>query len=265
MKLRFRFNHGLLSSVTPPRKTPLPKADEYLDSLPAIALKMSARRDQRYVIDTAVDGLVNDFGAALARLWVAGPPGRSRYRSLLLSPTECLRLKAQSVRKVNLDDEQGREVMVAPWIVRIGQNRTSKSTSRLFHGTDTPDAGWMRSNRFRAFAGHALTDRGRLLGVLALFTRYELSPRMESQLTIFAGQLSAAIRDAGLGRAGAKPTGAGLRIPAGNTLDDAMRLYIQHVLSLCAGRIEGKGGAAELLHIHPNTLRSRMSRLDVER
>lgn len=241
------------------------RADEYLDSLPTIALRLSARRDQRYVIDTAVDGLVNQFGAALARIWIAGPVGRSRYRSLQLSPAECLRLKAQGVRKVNLDDEQGREVMAAPWIVRIGQNRESLSTSRLYHGTDTPDAGWMRSNRFRAFSGHALMDRGRLLGVLAVFTRYELIPRMESQLTVFAGLLSAAVRDAEQRGSVKKVASGGLRIPTGSTLDEGMRLYIEHVLSECSGRIEGKGGAAELLAIHPNTLRSRMSRLGVER
>jgi signal transduction protein with GAF and PtsI domain len=243
----------------------LTRADEYLDSLPTIALKLSARRDQRYAIDTAVHGLVNDFGAALARLWIAGSPGRSRYRSLQLSPTECLRLKGQGIRKVNLEAEQGREVMAAPWIVRIGQNGESLTTSRLYHGTDTPDAAWMRSNRFRAFSGHPLLDKGRVLGVLALFTRYELTPRMEAQLTVFAGQLSAAVRDAEHRSTGVKPTGAGPRIPAGSSLDDAMRLYIEHVLSECAGRIEGKGGAAELLDIHPNTLRSRMSRLGVER
>jgi len=44
-------------------------------------------------------------------------------------------------------------------------------------------------------------------------------------------------------------------------LVDVERAHIQRVLELCGGRIGGPGGAAELLGLHPNTLRSRMLKL----
>ena len=45
------------------------------------------------------------------------------------------------------------------------------------------------------------------------------------------------------------------------TLDDAMRAHIELALERCHGRIDGPKGAAKLLAVHPNTLRSRMEKL----
>ena len=45
------------------------------------------------------------------------------------------------------------------------------------------------------------------------------------------------------------------------TLDDAMRAHIERALERCQGRIDGPRGAAKLLAVHPNTLRSRMEKL----
>ncbi|HVZ33746.1 MAG TPA: sigma-54 dependent transcriptional regulator, partial [Polyangiaceae bacterium] len=47
------------------------------------------------------------------------------------------------------------------------------------------------------------------------------------------------------------------------TLDQAMARHIEQALESTHGRIEGKGGAAELLDINPHTLRSRMKKLGV--
>ncbi len=47
------------------------------------------------------------------------------------------------------------------------------------------------------------------------------------------------------------------------TMDQAMAKHIERALELTFGRVEGKGGAAELLNINPHTLRSRMKKLGV--
>lgn len=49
-----------------------------------------------------------------------------------------------------------------------------------------------------------------------------------------------------------------------HTLDQAMAKHIERALEATQGRIEGKGGAADLLDINPHTLRSRMKKLGVE-
>ena len=46
-------------------------------------------------------------------------------------------------------------------------------------------------------------------------------------------------------------------------LDEAMRRHIVKVLKKTGGRINGPGGAAEVLQINPNTLRSRMEKLGI--
>ena len=49
-----------------------------------------------------------------------------------------------------------------------------------------------------------------------------------------------------------------------DTLDNAARQHIESALTRCSGRVEGLFGAARLLGINPNTLRSRMRRLGIE-
>ena len=48
------------------------------------------------------------------------------------------------------------------------------------------------------------------------------------------------------------------------TLDQVTAEHIRHVLSLTQGKVHGTGGAAELLAVHPSTLRHRMDRLGIE-
>jgi len=48
------------------------------------------------------------------------------------------------------------------------------------------------------------------------------------------------------------------------TLDDIIRAHIEHALRSTGGRIEGPGGAAELLAVNPHTLRSRMRKLRLD-
>jgi transcriptional regulator with GAF, ATPase, and Fis domain len=53
--------------------------------------------------------------------------------------------------------------------------------------------------------------------------------------------------------------------PDSLTLDGVERRHIQQILKRTNGQIAGPGGAAEILGLHPNTLRGRMSKLGVQR
>ena len=87
-----------------------------------------------------------------------------------------------------------------------------------------------------------------------------------------AGQGAAAGRPAaragprGRPRGGATGRGLPARGRASDHSFDAMaREHVRAVLERCAWRINGPGGAAEVLAVHPNTLRSRMKRLGLAR
>jgi transcriptional regulator with GAF, ATPase, and Fis domain len=51
--------------------------------------------------------------------------------------------------------------------------------------------------------------------------------------------------------------------PDSTKLDDVVRSHVQSMLALSDGKIHGAGGAAELLGMNPNTLRSRMRKLGI--
>src|SRR5262249_23484758 len=53
--------------------------------------------------------------------------------------------------------------------------------------------------------------------------------------------------------------------PGESTLEDVERAHILHVLGQTDWVIDGPGGAAKILDLHPNTLRSRMKRLGISR
>ncbi|MBW1769282.1 MAG: sigma-54-dependent Fis family transcriptional regulator, partial [Deltaproteobacteria bacterium] len=46
-------------------------------------------------------------------------------------------------------------------------------------------------------------------------------------------------------------------------LDEMTSTYIKKILESTNGKISGPGGAAELLGIHPNTLRNKMGKLGI--
>jgi transcriptional regulator with GAF, ATPase, and Fis domain len=50
-----------------------------------------------------------------------------------------------------------------------------------------------------------------------------------------------------------------------STLEDVERRHILEVLDQMKWVIEGRSGAAQVLNLHPNTLRSRMKKLGIQR
>ncbi|MCP5277904.1 MAG: sigma-54-dependent Fis family transcriptional regulator [Thiobacillus sp.] len=69
-----------------------------------------------------------------------------------------------------------------------------------------------------------------------------------------------------IARPAAPPSGLGPSWgqEGGSSLEEANRRYIEQALARCHGRVDGPFGAARLLGVNPNTLRSRMRKLGLE-
>jgi formate hydrogenlyase transcriptional activator len=78
------------------------------------------------------------------------------------------------------------------------------------------------------------------------------------------GNHPAALGAPGAGADSAAPVRA-LTPPRLSTLQDAERDHILAALRESRGVVEGPNGAAQILDLHPNTLRSRMKRLGIKR
>ena len=58
---------------------------------------------------------------------------------------------------------------------------------------------------------------------------------------------------------------SGFEVVEDKTLEELERDYILHILRKTAWKIGGQGGAAQILHMNPGTLRSRMKKLGIKR
>ncbi|MBX3189518.1 MAG: sigma-54-dependent Fis family transcriptional regulator [Labilithrix sp.] len=79
-------------------------------------------------------------------------------------------------------------------------------------------------------------------------------------------EVAAALGDIGDLRAGPNAAIAARGDPtrAFAPLEEAVRAHIERALALSAGRIEGQGGAADLLGVNPHTLRGKMRKLRID-
>ncbi len=91
----------------------------------------------------------------------------------------------------------------------------------------------------------------------------ELAAVIERAAILGEGRRLDIARALGVRRDDPADAGAGFAGSGFPSLDDAIRNHIERALRQCHGRIEGAQGAARLLQIHPNTLRSRMHKLGV--
>ncbi|HVJ89115.1 MAG TPA: GAF domain-containing protein, partial [Labilithrix sp.] len=156
-------------------------------TLAKVSLRMTGSLELDAVLGEISRGLVDDLGAAMARIWLvrAAEPGT-------------LNLVASAGLSERVDGSHARVAIGALKIGQIAEARTPVCTTELASDPRFVDKAWLKDNRLVSFAGYPLEVDGELVGVLALFSRRKLTEPELEWLAIFAAQASVAIKNARL-------------------------------------------------------------------
>jgi signal transduction histidine kinase len=160
------------------------------------------------VLTRVVQGLVEEAGVALARIWLVAPGDvcvECTMRPACLNQTSCLHLAASAGRPLAAPPETWARIDGAFRRMPFGARKVGQIAARREaiwipdvrnDSTWIADPEWARAERIRSFAGHPLVFRGELLGVLAVFRREEIDAEACGWLRTFAAQASMAIANA---------------------------------------------------------------------
>jgi transcriptional regulator with GAF, ATPase, and Fis domain len=178
------------------------------DTLQQILMTASRERSERSVLRTIVDGLAGQPHVALARIWLTGPGdicATCRMRPECPDQARCLHLEAssgQSLAEPGADwtriDGDFRRFPVG--VRKVGQIAATgvplfvANTAEQSEWIARPE--WATRERIRSFAGQPLVFGSETLGVIAVFSRVELSEIDIRWLRLFADQAAITIVNA---------------------------------------------------------------------
>jgi transcriptional regulator with GAF, ATPase, and Fis domain len=178
------------------------------DRLLSLAVAVAAEQNLQGVLQTIVQGLASQPGVALVRIWLHQPGDicdSCSMRDKCRDRTQCFHLVASAGTPISSPGEdwsflQGHFRRIPMNNLKVGLVGAS-GTAMLVQDVQSeldriarPE--WIHREGIRSFAGHPFISRGKVLGVLATFTREPLDDRAFSWLGSFANQAAVAIANA---------------------------------------------------------------------
>jgi transcriptional regulator with GAF, ATPase, and Fis domain len=163
----------------------------HTDTLQALAVTVAQVHSVEEVLKLVADGLAAQPEIALARIWLAEPGDEFRLAASAGTPLD---KKADWSR---LDGEFGRFRAGEKKVGHIGATGESillRDVAKDQKWLPRPE--WAKKEKIVSFAGHPLTFRGEVLGVLAVFSRGQLGAQDFKWLRIFADSAAVAIANA---------------------------------------------------------------------
>jgi signal transduction histidine kinase len=173
----------------------------YLTALEHITLQMTAKLQLEDVLATITQGLVQEFHAAFARLWLLGPGDlcTACYQAAdCTNRARCLHLKASAGLYTNLNGTFRRVPLGVAKIGHIALGWGPTYTNDTLADDRLPDKTWLREHGLVSFTGYPLLFQEELLGVLAMFSQRVMHQDEFDRLAVFANQAAIAIKNAHL-------------------------------------------------------------------
>ena len=135
-----------------------------------ISEAFNRREDLDVVLQACTGALVKNLDAAFARIWVLDKTG------------QVLELRASSGLYTHLDGPHGRVKVGDFKIGRIAKNGAPHISNSVPTDPEVSNPEWARREGMIAFAGYPLTMEGRVLGVVAFFSKQKLSADVLNEL-----------------------------------------------------------------------------------
>ncbi len=164
-------------------------------------MEMTCSLDIKEVLRTITQGLVEEFDAAFARIWLLGPGdlcGECYKADSCANQEHCLHLRSSAGIYTRTNGEYRRVPIGAFKIGIIAQNRESMISNDVQADKRLPNKPWLRENELQSVAGYPLVFRDELLGVIAMFSRRVMTPEEFDRMAVFANQAAVAIKNAQL-------------------------------------------------------------------
>jgi formate hydrogenlyase transcriptional activator len=153
------------------------------------------------VLTVITQGLIDELGAAFARIWLTGPGDLCKdcfKADLCSNPSSCLHLSASSGLSTQLDGEHRRIPLGALKIGHIAASGRPVCTNDAPNDERISNKSWLRENGLCSFAGYPLIFKDERLGVLAMFSRRMIREDEFDRLGTFALQAAIAVKNAQL-------------------------------------------------------------------
>jgi PAS domain S-box-containing protein len=175
------------------------------EALLSLAVAVTSEQRVESVLQSIVQGLASQPGVALARIWLLPSAGLRGFGHALSDPTDSLFLVASAGTPINSPGEdwrflQGHFARMRCNVGKVGQVASSRRPILVKDVAVQNDwvvrPEWAKREEISSFAGHPLIFRGKLLGVIGVFSRQPLSQQEFIWLGLFANQAAVAIANA---------------------------------------------------------------------
>jgi len=146
-----------------------------------MGLVLNKQAELQKMLQQCTEVLVRHLDAALARIWTLEPE------------QDVLLLQASAGLYTHLDRPDGRIKVGDFRIGLIAREQRPHLTNQVLDDPGVADKDWAREHRMKAFAGYPLVLQGKLLGVVAIFSRRTLGGETLQALGMVANSIALGI------------------------------------------------------------------------
>jgi signal transduction histidine kinase len=159
---------------------------EHMRALSAAAAHLTSLLDVDKVVDVAVETLVSQFGAALARIWLREPR------------TETLRLRASAgiSRRIVGSPRESIDIRTHPFKLGVVARTRRPFAKNGLKDDPQFDQGWVTCERIESAIAFPLLVAGDLQGVLVAFFREKIEEEVLEAHAMLAAMVATAVNDA---------------------------------------------------------------------